>query len=185
MTSTAPLARLARSRGAPAQLGVWIDRGLSAIIVGCLALMVVLVFVNVVMRYAFNSGISVSDELSRFLFVWMTFLGAILGLRKRQHAGVTMLRDRLGPGAQRGMDAACEGLILACSVLMVKGAWSLALSNHDNISPLTRLPMSAFYGIGAVTGAAFIIISGARLIDLMSGRPSQTQPPPEPLAQVD
>ena len=42
-----------------------------------LAIMVVLVFGNVVLRYAFNSGITVSEEVSRWLFVWVTFLGAI------------------------------------------------------------------------------------------------------------
>ena len=47
----------------------------------CLALMVVMVFGNVVLRYGFNSGITVSEELSRWLFVWMTFLGAIVALR--------------------------------------------------------------------------------------------------------
>ena len=51
-------------------------------IVVCLALMVVLVFGNVVLRYALNMGITVSEELSRFLFVWMTFLGAIIAFRE-------------------------------------------------------------------------------------------------------
>ncbi|NDY93052.1 TRAP transporter small permease, partial [Ideonella livida] len=45
-------------------------------LVGLLAVMVVLVFGNVVLRYAFNSGITVSEELSRWAFVWLTFLGA-------------------------------------------------------------------------------------------------------------
>jgi TRAP-type C4-dicarboxylate transport system permease small subunit len=44
-----------------------------------LAVMVVLVFGNVVLRYAFNSGISFSEEVSRWLFVWLTFLGFLLG----------------------------------------------------------------------------------------------------------
>ena len=41
----------------------------------CLAIMVVLVFGNVVLRYTMNSGITVSEELSRWLFVWLTFMG--------------------------------------------------------------------------------------------------------------
>ncbi|MEO5883317.1 MAG: TRAP transporter small permease subunit, partial [Caldimonas sp.] len=45
-----------------------------------LATMVVLVFGNVVLRYGFNSGITASEELSRFLFVWLTFMGAVVGL---------------------------------------------------------------------------------------------------------
>ena len=44
--------------------------------------MVVLVFGNVVLRYVFNSGIAVSEELSRWLMVWLTFLGAIVALRE-------------------------------------------------------------------------------------------------------
>jgi len=52
-------------------------RLLSWLMVASLALMVVLVFTNVVLRYAMNSGISVSEELSRWLFVWLTFLGEL------------------------------------------------------------------------------------------------------------
>ena len=55
-------------------------RFLTAVIVALLAAMVVLVFGNVVLRYVANSGITVSEELSRWFFVWMTFLGAVVGL---------------------------------------------------------------------------------------------------------
>jgi TRAP-type C4-dicarboxylate transport system permease small subunit len=57
--------------------------------------MVVLVFGNVVMRYGFNSGITVSEELSRWLFIWGTFLGALVALRERGHLGVDMVVARL------------------------------------------------------------------------------------------
>ena len=43
---------------------------------GCLGVMAVAVFVNVVLRYGFGSGIAASEELSRLLFVWMVFIGA-------------------------------------------------------------------------------------------------------------
>ena len=60
-----------------------------------LAIMVILVFGNVVLRYGFNSGITVSEEVSRWLFVWLTFLGAIIALREHGHLGVDMLVRRL------------------------------------------------------------------------------------------
>jgi TRAP-type C4-dicarboxylate transport system permease small subunit len=66
-------------------------RALGALMVLCLVLMVVMVFINVVLRYAFNSGINVSEELSRWLFVWMTFMGAVVALRERGHLGTDML----------------------------------------------------------------------------------------------
>ena len=55
---------------------------LSRLMAASLAVMVVLVFTNVVLRYALNSGIAVSEELSRWLFVWLTFLGGIVALHR-------------------------------------------------------------------------------------------------------
>ena len=42
--------------------------------------MVLMMFGNVILRYAFNSGITISEELSRFFFVWLTFIGAIVAI---------------------------------------------------------------------------------------------------------
>jgi TRAP-type C4-dicarboxylate transport system permease small subunit len=63
-------------------------KGLKILIAVFLAAMTVLVFGNVFLRYAFNSGITVSEELSRWLFVWLVFLGAIVGMREHAHLGM-------------------------------------------------------------------------------------------------
>ena len=68
--------------------------------------MVVLVFGNVVLRYGFNSGITVSEELSRWLFVWLTFLGAVVALREHAHLGTDTLVARLPPLRQEGLPGA-------------------------------------------------------------------------------
>ena len=70
---------------------------LRAVIAVLLAAMVVLVFGNVVLRYGFNSGIAISEELSRWLFVWMVFLGAIIGMKAHAHLGVDSLVKVLPP----------------------------------------------------------------------------------------
>ncbi len=57
--------------------------------------MVVLVFGNVVLRYGFDSSIDMSDEVSRWLFVWVTFLGAVVALQGHEHLGMDMVVDRL------------------------------------------------------------------------------------------
>ena len=56
----------------------WVTKALETVIVVSLALMAILVFGNVVLRYAFDSGIAVSEELAWLFFVWLIFLGAIL-----------------------------------------------------------------------------------------------------------
>ena len=64
-------------------------RAIDLLIAAALAVMVVLVFGNVVLRYALNSGIAVSEELSRWLFVWLCFLGAVVALRDGAHLAPT------------------------------------------------------------------------------------------------
>lgn len=66
-----------------------------------LALMAILVFGNVVLRYAFNSGITWSEEMSRFLFVWMVFLGAIAALKDNMHLGMDIVINFLPKAAKK------------------------------------------------------------------------------------
>ena len=76
--------------------------------------MVVLVFGNVLLRYGFNSGITLSEELSRWLFVWMTFLGAIVAVRSHEHLGTDMLVGRLGPAGKKICMGLSQLLMLLC-----------------------------------------------------------------------
>ena len=94
------------------------------LLVAMMALMVVLVFGNVVARYAFNGGITVSEEVSRWLFVWMTFLGAVVGVRERAHLGSDMLTSRLGPTGKKICLALGQSLMIYATWLLFSGALS-------------------------------------------------------------
>ena len=83
----------------------------------CLAVMVVLVFGNVVLRYAFNSGITVSQELSRWLFVWLTFVGAAVALRDHAHLGMDSLSHALPAWGKKACLIASNVLMLYCVYL--------------------------------------------------------------------
>ena len=87
---------------------------LKFIIVLCLACMVVLVFGNVVLRYAFNSGITVSEELSRWFFVWLVFLGAIIGMKEHGHLGMDSFVSRL-PASVPGTPGSAAARAKSCS----------------------------------------------------------------------
>lgn len=55
--------------------------------------LVCLVFAQVVLRYFFNSGLPWSEEMARYLFVWVCFLGAALAVRNRGHITVEVVRN--------------------------------------------------------------------------------------------
>jgi TRAP-type C4-dicarboxylate transport system permease small subunit len=120
------------------------------LMVACLALMVVLVFGNVVLRYGFNSGITVSEELSRWLFVWLTFIGAIVAMRQHAHLGMDSVVTRLPKLGKRICLIASQLLMLLCVYLFFVGAWDQTLINIDNKAPATGLSSGFFYGIGLV-----------------------------------
>ena len=130
------------------------------IIVAALAVMVVLVFGNVVLRYAFNSGITLSEEVSRWLFVWLTFLGAIVALKEHGHLGSDMLVSRLPRMGKKICLVAGQFLMLYVNWLIFQGALAQAIINWDVQAPVTGASMAIFYGVGvvfAVSAAALMV----------------------------
>ncbi|MFN3611381.1 TRAP transporter small permease [Tepidimonas sp.] len=129
-------------------------RALSAIMAFCLAAMVLMVFGNVVLRYGFNSGIAVSEELSRWLFLWLVFLGAVVAIRERAHMGVDMLIARLPPLGQRMGLLIGHGLMLFATWLMFQGSLAQTRINWDVQAPVTGWSMGWAYGSGVVFAAS-------------------------------
>src|SRR5512137_1844154 len=95
----------------------------------CLFVMVVLVFGNVVLRYAFNSGITVSEELSRWVFVWLTFIGAVVALRDHAHLGMDSFVSRLPAWGKKACFIASNLLMLYCVYLFFRGSWDQTIIN--------------------------------------------------------
>jgi len=114
-------------------------RVLSFVMVIFLAAMVVMVFGNVVLRYAFNSGITVSEELSRWLFVWMTFLGALVALRTHHHLGTDTLVSRLPVAGKKICLGLSHLLMLYLCWLMFRGSWAQTVINWETTSARAKL----------------------------------------------
>jgi TRAP-type C4-dicarboxylate transport system permease small subunit len=145
-------------------------RWINLLIALALAVMVVMVFGNVVLRYAFNSGIAVSEEVSRWLFVWITFLGAIVAVRERGHLGTDFLLARLPPLGQRICLVASYGLMLMCTWLLFSGALAQARINLDVEAPVTGASMAIFYASGVVFAVASGLLLVLDLWRLLSGQ---------------
>jgi TRAP-type transport system small permease protein len=158
---------------APSALARVIDayfKLLKVTLVLLLAGMVVLVFGNVVLRYVFNSGIAVSEELSRWLFVWMVFLGATVGLREHAHLGMDSLVKLLSPSGRKLCYAASHALMLYASVLLTIGSWKQTVLNWDTTAPASNFSVGIFYLSGVVFGVSAIAILATELFRLLTGK---------------
>ena len=122
-----------------------------------LAGMVIAVFVNVVLRYGFDTGIVFYEELSRLLFVWMVCIGAALVFADDEHLGFDMLTERLRGRAI----AVCRWLsriaIAVCLVLVIKGAWEQVIAGMQSFSTVMHFPL-ALVAAAALTMAALMLI---------------------------
>ena len=158
----------------------WIDgtcRLLEVVIALLLAAMVLLVFGNVVLRYGFNSGITVSEELSRWLFVWMTFLGAVVALHKHAHLGTDVVVSRLGPTGRRVCLVAGRVLMLYATWLLFWGSLAQTRINWDVSAPVTGASVALFYSAGVVFSVAAGILLVRDLVralrEWLPGRPTR------------
>ena len=133
---------------------------LELLLVALLAVMVVMVFGNVVLRYGFNSGITVSEEVSRWLFVWLTFLGAIVALKEHGHLGTDMLVSRLPRAGKIVCLVVSQLLMLGVTVMLFTGSLAQTRINMDVEAPVTGVPMAIVYAAGVVFAvpAAFLLL---------------------------
>lgn len=148
---------------------------LEFVLVLCLGAMVLMVLGNVILRYGFNSGITVSEELSRFLFVWLIFLGAVVGMREGAHLGVDTVVRMLPVLGRKVCLALSEVLMLMCCALLFLGTWRQRDINLANEAPVTGLPMEWVYGVAYVSAGSMAVLILVKLWRLFTGRLSDAE----------
>lgn len=132
-----------------------------------LAVMVVLVFGNVVLRYGFNSGITISEEVSRYLFIWLTFIGAVVALHEHAHLGVDSLLNVLPRRGKLACVIASDVLMLGAVGILFHGSWAQTLINMATRSPVSQVPLALIYVAGLVASVLMGVLIMRHLYKVM------------------
>lgn len=127
-------------------------------------LMVLFVFLNVVLRTFFNSGLTWSEELARYLFVYVTYIGAISAMRANGHLGVDTLISRVKPGVQMAMYLISQTMIAALMCILVQGAYKMVIQNTQSRTAALGIPYSVLYFAGIITGISIAFLAVANII---------------------
>jgi TRAP-type C4-dicarboxylate transport system permease small subunit len=142
----------------------------------CLAVMALAVFVNVVLRYGFGSGVPASEELSRLLFVWMVFIGATAAYPLGEHMAFTSLVGLLQkkPALMAVAAVVIRLLVVLASVLVARGAWQQVVVGLDSHSvvlgyPTALLPLPALLCTTAIALMALWELIQRKPLDLGHG----------------
>lgn len=141
-------------------------RGVEILMAVFLAVMTFLVFLNVVLRYAFSTGLVWSEEVARLCFIYLVYLGTIGAFRDNRHLGVETILEKVPPRVQKALYVVVQAIIIWVMWLLVEGSWALAVQSMGDRWVATQFPRPLVYGIGVVTGAAIALISLANLYRL-------------------
>jgi TRAP-type C4-dicarboxylate transport system permease small subunit len=146
----------------------WLTRITEALMALSLAGMVVAVFVNVVLRYGFHTGIVFYEELSRLLFVWLVCVGAVLASAEGKHLGFDMLTSRLKGVPAKLCWWASQALVVFVLLLVLKGSWEQVKAGLGSFSTVMGYPL-------ALAAASTLVMAGGMLavlaFELVRGRP--------------
>jgi TRAP-type transport system small permease protein len=116
-----------------------------AVIIGVFATMILVTFAQVIFRYVFRSPLPWSEELARYCFVWIVFLGATLGLERGVHIGVDILTILLPQRLQHLLLRFNQLLILGFALFIVVASLAVLEANQLQYSPALGLQMAKVY----------------------------------------
>ncbi|MDR2788761.1 MAG: TRAP transporter small permease [Candidatus Accumulibacter sp.] len=137
--------------------------------------MAVFVFGNVVLRYFFNSGITWAEEASRYLFIWLIFLGAIVASRENAHLGVDTLVSRLSVKNRRRVFVVSNLLVAVTMGLCADGTWKLTELTVNQVSASMRLPLAFVYVSGFVCSVGMVMIALNNLYRLLARKMDENE----------
>jgi TRAP-type C4-dicarboxylate transport system permease small subunit len=141
-------------------------RGIEVVIAIFLVVMIAMMFMNVVLRM-FGKGFAWSEEIARFSFIYLVYLGAIGAARENRHLLIDFFLLRISATFQKIVYALIQLCIIWLMWIVASGAWGLAYQNRADRWVATQIPMVLIHGIGIVLGVSIIIISLANLFRLI------------------
>jgi TRAP-type C4-dicarboxylate transport system permease small subunit len=124
--------------------------------------MVLVIFVQVLARYAFSNSLSWSEELGRYLFVWMTFIGSAIAVRNRLHVSLDMFVSHL-PGQLQKVCLLISYVSMAIfTAVLIYGGYRFVVRGSQQISAAMQIPMYYVYLVLPVGGGLifFYLLKG-------------------------
>lgn len=154
----------------------WYGRLLSWLLSASLAILIVPVSLQIFSRYTELIPTYIwTEEMARFLFIWMVMIGAMLGIRERRHFEVDMW-PRLAPRADALLRLVSDVAVLAFALVFVWAGWVFTLFGWNRISELAELPLWTIHVAWPLTGLTWLLFAGEQTWDhvrvLITGEPA-------------
>ena len=129
--------------------------------------MIGLVFYNAFLRYVFRSAFAPSEEWARFLFMFITFYGAIEAFYRKKHIAVDLFVGLFAGMTRKALDVTAQVLGLAALTLLLWGGVELVGQMLDTKSVATGINMGVISAALPIMAFAAIVIRGKELFEMV------------------
>ncbi len=148
-----------------------VARLFKALLIALVVLMFLVVGMNVFSRYVLNASLGWADELARFLFIYVSLLGAVLAYHDNDHVALDIVLSGIrSPKILKVIRVFGQLLIVGALYIFTRYSWIVAISAR-NVSPALYIPMSIVYGVMPVTGFVMLIQAILKLRPILKGVP--------------
>ncbi len=148
----------------PERIKSGLDWALSRILVGIMAVLLLDVVWQVITRYALGDPSSFTDELARFLLIWIALLGAAYVTGQRGHIAIDLLSQQMGQAISQWITSLCI-IIFSTSVMIVGGIrWVLLTLELEQRSAALQIPLGYVYLVLPLSGFCMLLYSVIQLI---------------------
>jgi len=134
-----------------------LEKVISYLVLVLLALMVIIVFANVVSRYYLHFSLAWSEEVARFMLVWLVFLGSFLAYVNDEHLGLDILVRKFPPTLRKTVATFTNLLVIFALYAVMEGGYLMMIANFDWLSPAAEIPQGYIYAIVPVSCALMIL----------------------------
>ena len=141
-------------------------KGIEVLISIALAVMIILVFTNVILRFIFDTGFAWSEEVARISFIYLVYFGSIEAMRDNRHLLIDSVLIRLPSTAQKLLYTLIQGLIIWLMMALTTGSYGLMLQNYHNKWVATGLPVWVVYLSGFIMGISIILLASGNVFKL-------------------
>lgn len=149
-----------------------VDTALRAVIIVIFSVLVACVVWQVVSRYLLNTPSTVTDEMARFLFMWLALIAGAYTLGLRRHLAIDLLTAHLKGRAKRLSEAVILLIIaLFAGLVMVRGGGQLMARtlSSGQVTPALQIPMAYVYGAIPISGVIMLYYCALFARDLTTG----------------
>lgn len=132
-----------------------LDKFLGAVLVALMTVMVVAVLWQVFSRYVMQSPSSVTEELARYLLIWIGILGAAYAAGQQEHLAINLLEEKLDKKNQKRLRIGIDVLIIFfCVTVLIIGGGNLVYVNYDlgQSSAALEIPLYIVYMVVPLSG---------------------------------